>query len=159
MIKIQQDDFDIAAAINTLKGNRTDIGAIVSFLGMVRDMNAEGSISAMTLEHYPGMAEKELEAIEAEAHKRWELQGSLILHRYGKLLPGDNIVLVLAASPHRAQAFEAAQFMMDFLKSKAPFWKKEQGEGEQYWVSSRQADDDKLSDWQSPPEESAKEKS
>ncbi len=159
MITIQQDDFDITAAINTLKGSRTDIGAIVSFLGLVRDMNQNGPISAMTLEHYPGMAEKELETIEQEAHKRWELQGSLIIHRYGKLLPGDNIVLVLTASPHRIAAFEAAQFMMDFLKSKAPFWKNEQGDGKPQWVTAKQDDEDRISGWQASPMDGTKPKS
>ncbi len=144
MIQIQKQDFDINHAISELTNKRTDIGAVVSFLGLVRDMNKDGKISAMTLEHYPAMAFKELETIEKQAHQKWELQGSLILHRYGRLLPGDNIVLVLAASPHRAQAFEAAQFMMDFLKSKAPFWKKEEGQKDAQWVEAKQADEDIL---------------
>ncbi len=147
MIIIQKEDFNINEAIETLKSGRTDIGAIVSFLGLVRDMNQSGSIAAMTLEHYPGMAEKQLETIESQANDRWELQGSLILHRYGRLLPGDNIVLVLTASPHRVQAFEAAQFMMDFLKSKAPFWKSEEGTRGAQWVASKQDDEDKLTKW------------
>jgi molybdopterin synthase catalytic subunit len=104
----------------------------------------------MTLEHYPGMTEKELERIEAEANERWPLQASLIVHRYGPMKPGENIVLVVTASPHRQAAFEAAQFLMDFLKTDAPFWKKEDGPDGGDWVDARESDDDALKRWETP---------
>ncbi|PLX35471.1 MAG: molybdenum cofactor biosynthesis protein MoaE, partial [Hyphomicrobiales bacterium] len=123
MIRVQRDDFDIGAEIAALKQGRPEIGAIVSFTGLTRDSSHGKHVSAMTLEHYPGMTEKALQEIEQEAHERWPLDGSLIIHRYGRLEPGENIVLVLTASAHRQAAFEAAEFLMDWLKTKAPFWK------------------------------------
>jgi molybdopterin synthase catalytic subunit len=150
MIRVQQDNFDIGAEIERLRAGRTDIGAIVSFTGTVRDTAKGEAISLMTLEHYPGMTEKELERIEAEANERWPLQASLIVHRYGPMKPGENIVLVVTASPHRQAAFEAAQFLMDFLKTDAPFWKKEAGPDGGDWVDARESDDDALKRWSKP---------
>ena len=127
MIRVQQEDFDIGAEIAALKPGRSDIGAIVIFIGTVRDQH--GAVDEMTLEHYAGMTERELQRIEAEANARWTLQASLIVHRIGTLKPGDNIVLVVTASEHRDAAFEAAKFLMDYLKTAAPFWKRESGPG------------------------------
>ena len=146
MIRLQQHDFDIGAEIAALRQGRTDIGAIVSFTGTVRD--CRGTLTEMQLEHYPGMTEQELEKIEAEANSRWPLQASLIVHRYGTLKPGDNIVLVVTASEHREAAFEAAMFLMDYLKTRAPFWKRETGpEGGSHWVDANARDEDALHRW------------
>lgn len=140
--RVQTQDFDLAAEIRALTAGRTDIGAIVTFTGTVRGDAKGRPITSMTLEHYPGMTEKELARIEADAHARWPLQASLIVHRHGELKPGDNIVLVIAASAHRHAAFEAAEFLMDFLKTCAPFWKKEAGPGQDGdWVDARDVDD------------------
>ncbi len=138
MIRVQQEDFDIGAEIAKLKAGRSDIGAIVTFTGTVRDQ--DGAVEAMTLEHYPGMTERELAKIEVEAHARWPLQASLIVHRYGTLKPGDNIVLVVTASEHRDAAFDAAKFLMDYLKTSAPFWKREEGPGGRSWVEASASD-------------------
>jgi molybdopterin synthase catalytic subunit len=138
MIRVQQEDFDIGSEIAALKAGRVDIGAIVTFTGTVRDQN--GAVEAMTLEHYPGMTERELERIEAEAHARWPLQASLIVHRYGALKPGDTIVLVVTASEHRDAAFDAAKFLMDYLKTSAPLWKREEGPGGSRWVEASEGD-------------------
>jgi molybdopterin synthase catalytic subunit len=140
MIRVQQQDFDIGAEITRLKAGRTDIGAIVTFTGTVRDQ--AGAVEEMTLEHYPGMTERELERIEAEACAKWPLQASLIVHRYGTLQPGDNIVLVVTASEHRDAAFDAAKFLIDYLKTSAPFWKRETGPGGGRWVEAELRDDD-----------------
>ncbi len=148
MIRIQQEDFDIGAEISKLRSGRTDIGAIVTFTGTVRDTAQGECISEMTLEHYPGMTEKELQRIEQQATARWPLQGSLIIHRYGTMKPGENIVLVITASAHRQAAFEAAEFLMDYLKTKAPFWKKEDGPDGGTWVDARDSDDDALKRWE-----------
>ena len=139
MIRVQTHDFDIGKEIEALKQGRTDIGAIVTFTGTVRD--ADGTVTAMTLEHYPGMTEKELERIEAQAHTRWPLQASLVVHRTGRLTAGDNIVLVITASAHREAAFEAARFLMDYLKTSAPFWKRESGPSGDKWVEAKRQDD------------------
>lgn len=147
-VRVQQEDFNIAAEIDALKAGRTDIGAIVTFTGTVREMTKDGPIQEMSLEHYPGMTEKQLEEIEQEAHKRWPLQGTTIIHRYGELKPGDNIVLTLTLSAHRQAAFEAAAFIMDFLKTQAPFWKKETPvKGEEKWVDAREADKNATEKW------------
>jgi molybdopterin synthase catalytic subunit len=138
VIRVQQEDFDIGAEIAGLTSGRTDIGAIVTFTGTVRDQ--DGAVSEMTLEHYPAMTEGELARIEAEADARWPLQASLIVHRYGTLKPGDNIVLVLTASEHRDAAFDAAKFLMDYLKTSAPFWKRETGPGGSRWVEASSSD-------------------
>jgi molybdopterin synthase catalytic subunit len=148
MIRVQQEDFDIGAEIATLKAGRTDIGAIVTFTGTVRDQ--DGAVEAMTLEHYPGMTERELERIEAEAHARWPLQASLIVHRYGALKPGDTIVLVVTASEHRDAAFDAAKFLMDYLKTSAPLWKREEGPGGSRWVEASEGDTAARLRWTKP---------
>lgn len=123
------------------------IGGLCSFVGLVREMAGSAEIGAMTLEHYPGMTEKALEKIEAEANERWPLESSLIIHRYGRLDPGDQIVLVAAASPHREAAFEACHFLIDFLKTKAPFWKLEDTSEGPKWVDARSTDDDAAARW------------
>jgi molybdopterin synthase catalytic subunit len=145
MIRVQPEDFDIGAEIAALKQGRTDIGAIVTFTGTVRDQ--EGAVEEMALEHYPGMTEAELGRIEREANARWPLQASLIVHRYGTLKPGDNIVLVVTASEHRDAAFEAARFLMDYLKTRAPFWKREQGPAGARWVEASKGDDSAAAQW------------
>ena len=150
MIRVQENDFDVGAEIAALTAGRTDIGAIVTFTGTVRDTAKGEPITEMTLEHYPGMTEKELERIEAEAQARWPLQASLIVHRYGTLQPGENIVLVITASAHRHAAFEAAEFLMDYLKTHAPFWKKEAGPEGARWVDARESDDQANERWQRP---------
>lgn len=147
-VRVQQEDFDIGAEIRTLLAGRTDVGAVATFTGLVRGRNDAGSLASMTLEHYPGMTERELEAVEAEAHARFPLQASLIIHRVGELKPGDNIVLVIAASQHRQAAFNAAEFLMDYLKSRAPFWKKEAGtDGKANWVDARESDTTAIKRW------------
>ena len=145
MIRVQQEDFDIGAEIAKLRAGRTDIGAIVSFTGTVR--NQDGAVTELALEHYPGMTEAELQRIEAEASARWPLQASLIVHRYGTLKPGDNIVLVITASEHRDAAFDAAKFVMDYLKTSAPFWKRESGPDGTRWVAAREGDDVSAAGW------------
>ncbi|MCF6305891.1 MAG: molybdenum cofactor biosynthesis protein MoaE [Rhodobacteraceae bacterium] len=147
VVRVQEADFDIGAEIAALSAGRTDIGAIVTFSGLVRDMAAGKPITMMALEHYPGMTEKALEKIEIQANARWQLQASLIIHRYGPLKAGANIVLVATASPHRQAAFESAEFIMDYLKSRAPFWKKESGATGGNWVDARDADEDALNKW------------
>jgi molybdopterin synthase catalytic subunit len=134
VIRVQSEDFDIGVEIARLKVERKDIGAIVAFVGTVRDQ--AGAVEQMTLEHYPGMTEMELQRIEAEACSRWPLQASLIVHRHGTLRPSDNIVLVLTASEHREAAFRAAEFLMDYLKTRAPFWKRESGPQGSRWVEA-----------------------
>ncbi len=151
-VRVQREDFDIGAEVRQLTAGRTDIGAIVTFTGTVRGGPPSGvsggGITSMTLEHYPGMTEAELTRVEAEAHERWPLQASLIIHRYGELHPGDNIVLVVTASPHRQAAFQSAEFLMDYLKTRAPFWKKETGaDGRGEWVDAREADDSAIARW------------
>ena len=148
MIRVQQEDFDIGAEIARLKSGRTDIGAIVSFIGTVRDQT--GAVEEMSLEHYPGMTEAELAKIEAEANARWPLQASLIVHRTGRLVPGDNIVLVITASEHRDAAFDAARFLMDYLKTRAPFWKSETGKSGNRWVEASASDDTAIARWTKP---------
>jgi molybdopterin synthase catalytic subunit len=147
MIRVQKDDFDIGAEFARLKSGRTDIGAIVSFTGTMRDSSGGKTLDAMTLEHYPGMTDTELARIESEAHARWPLQASLIVHRYGRLEPGDNIVLVITASEHREPAFRAAEFLMDYLKTRAPFWKCETSREGDRWVEAETSDAEALSRW------------
>jgi molybdopterin synthase catalytic subunit len=143
--RVQREDFDVGAELAALTAGRTDVGAVVSFTGLVRD--ATGTLAAMELEHYPGMTEKALAAIETEARARWPLQACLIVHRYGALAPGERIMMVATASPHRAAAFEAAAFLMDYLKSQAPFWKRETGAGGSVWVAAKDEDEAALSRW------------
>ena len=149
MIRVQREDFDIGAEIAGLKAGRSDIGAIVTFTGTVRDQ--DGAVAAMTLEHYPGMTEAELTRVEAEACARFALQASLIVHRYGTLKPGDNIVLVVTASEHREAAFEAARFLMDYLKTRAPFWKREDGPSGPRWVEAEARDEAATARWSKKP--------
>ena len=144
-ISVQEADFDIGAEITALKAGRTDIGAIVTFTGTVRDLT--GELKAMTLEHYPGMTERELMRVAEDAEARWPLMGVRIIHRFGRLVPGDNIVLVVALSAHRKAAFEAADYLMDFLKSRAPFWKKEETAAGGTWVDAKDSDADALKHW------------
>jgi molybdopterin synthase catalytic subunit len=147
MIRVQQEDFDIGAEIAALRAGRLDIGAVVAFLGTVRDQ--DGTIDELSLEHYPGMTERELERIETEARVRWPLQDALIVHRVGTLRPSDNIVLVLTVSAHREAAFAAAEFLMDYLKTRAPFWKRETGPGGSRWVEADTKDDAASARWRS----------
>ena len=147
-VSVQREDFDIAAEIARLTAADADIGAVVSFTGLVRQMTADGPITAMELEHYPGVTERALEEITAEAEARWPLQGVRVIHRYGRLEPGDRIVLVLTASRHRQAAFEAAEFLMDYLKTRAPFWKKEDHAGDTRWVDARDVDDSAAARWE-----------
>ncbi len=147
MIRVQAEDFDVGAELARLTAGRTDIGGVASFVGVVRANSAAGALQAMTLEHYPGMTEKRLAEIEAEALKRWPLTGSVIIHRYGRLLPGDRIVLVATASSHRQAALESCQFLIDWLKTKAPFWKLEETAQGSHWVEAREADDHAAERW------------
>lgn len=148
-VRVQVEDFDIGAEVQALTAGRRDIGAVVTFTGTVRGASGGKPISRMTLEHYPGMTESEIGCIEAEAHARWPLQASLIIHRIGTLCPGDNIVLVVTASAHRHAAFAAAEFLMDYLKTRAPFWKKEEDvSGAGNWVDAREGDDRAIERWQ-----------
>jgi molybdopterin synthase catalytic subunit len=146
-VRIQEADFDAGRELEALTEGRRDVGAVASFIGLVRDSNDGHSIRAMTLEHYPGMTEKALEAICLEARARWDVLEALIIHRVGPLAPGDRIVLVGVASGHRGDAFQACEFIMDYLKTRAPFWKKEStAEGER-WVEARESDDAAAQRW------------
>ena len=142
-VRIQREDFDVGTEIAKLAQGRTDVGAVATFTGICRG----GDIAAMTLEHYPGMAEAEIERHVAEASQRWPLLGVTVIHRYGRLVPGDNIVLVATASVHREAAFAAAEFLMDYLKTQAPFWKKEERAAGAGWVDVRQSDDAAAARW------------
>jgi molybdopterin synthase catalytic subunit len=147
-VRVQQQDFDIAAEIKALTAGRTDLGAIVTFTGTMRGDSGGKPLASMALEHYPGMTEAELESVEAEAAARWPIGASLIIHRVGTLVPGDNIVLVVTASAHRRAAFEAAEFLMDYLKTRAPFWKQETtAAGTSAWVDARDADHTAADRW------------
>jgi molybdopterin synthase catalytic subunit len=147
-VRVQLADFAIGGEVARLTAGRTDIGAVVTFTGTVRGGSGGEAIASMTLEHYPGMTEDELTRVEAEANARWPLQASLIVHRIGTLRPGDNIVLVVTASAHRDAAFEAAAFLMDYLKTRAPFWKKEQRlDGSERWVEAKASDDAAAERW------------
>ena len=152
MIRVQEADFDIGAELAQLTDGRRDIGGVACFVGLVRDMlrqpeTGEETITAMTLEHYPGMTEKRLAEIEAEAQTRWPLQASLIIHRVGRLLPGERIVLVATASSHRQAALESCQFLIDWLKTHAPFWKLEETSSGAHWVAARESDDQAAERW------------
>ena len=155
-VRVSTENFDIGAEVARVTAGRTDVGAIVTFTGTVRGEAKGKPIVGMSLEHYPGMTETELERIEAEAHARWPLQASTIIHRVGDLVPGDNIVLVVTASAHRQAAFEAAEFLMDYLKTSAPFWKKETGsDGRGAWVDAKDADDSAMRRWTNPAKKAA----
>ncbi|MGE5546073.1 MAG: molybdenum cofactor biosynthesis protein MoaE [Solirubrobacterales bacterium] len=153
MIRVQREDFDPGAEIERFSAGNTKVGGICTFLGLVRDYVGEDaasgeSVRGMTLEHYPGMTERQLEAIEAEARRRWPLEDALVIHRYGRLAPGDRIVLVATASAHREAAFQSCHFLIDWLKTKAPFWKVEHTTQGDHWVEARDSDDALASRWE-----------
>ena len=146
-VRIQTEDFDVGRELDSLTRGRTDVGGLASFVGLVRDANDGHAIHGMTLEHYPGMTEKALEDICAQAHARWDLIDTLVIHRVGPLAPGDRIVLVGVASAHRGEAFAACEFIMDYLKTRAPFWKREDTPGGARWVEARASDDGAAERW------------
>ncbi|MDO8298960.1 molybdopterin synthase catalytic subunit MoaE [Lacisediminimonas sp.] len=147
-VRVQQQDFDLSHEVAMLRADQPGIGAIVSFVGTVRDMNDGSSVAAMELEHYPGMTEKALEDIIVQAKARWPVCDALVIHRVGPLMPLDQIVLVAVTSPHRGEAFAACEFIIDYLKTDAPFWKKEQTPDGSRWVDARVSDDTALKKWQ-----------
>jgi molybdopterin synthase catalytic subunit len=146
-IRIQEADFDVAREIATLTKGRTDIGAVVSFSGICRGSEGDAAIAALTLEHYPDMAEAEITRHAQTALSRWPLTGLTVIHRVGRIVPGENIVLVVTASAHRQAAFEAAEFLMDYLKANAPFWKREESAGGTSWIDARDHDDEAAARW------------
>ena len=146
-IRIQEADFDVAREIAALTRGRTDIGAVVSFSGICRGTEDNAPIAALTLEHYPEMAEAEIRRHADEAMSRWPLQGLTIIHRVGRIAPGENIVLVVSASSHRQAAFAAAEFLMDYLKTNAPFWKREESARGANWIEARSHDDEAAARW------------
>jgi molybdopterin synthase catalytic subunit len=145
--RVQTEDFDVGRELDALTRGRTDVGGLASFVGLVRKTNDGHAIQGMTLEHYPGMTEKALEDICAQAHARWDLLDTLVIHRVGRLVPGDRIVMVGVASAHRGQAFEACEFIMDFLKTRAPFWKREDTAEGPRWVEAKASDDSAAGRW------------
>ena len=147
IVRVQTGDFDAGRELEALTRGRHDVGAVASFVGLVRSANDGSAVSGMTLEHYPGMTEKSLEDICAQAHARWDLVDTLVIHRVGPLVPGDRIVLVGVASAHRGEAFAACEFIMDFLKTRAPFWKKEDTPQGGRWVDARDTDDAAAERW------------
>lgn len=149
-VRVQAEDFDIGSELAALRRGNAAIGAIASFVGLVRDMNAGGNVSEMTLEHYPGMTEKALEGIVTEAKARWDVIEVLVVHRVGVLRPTDQIVLVVVTGAHRGEAFAACEFVMDYLKTRAPFWKKEQTPAGSRWVEARESDDTAAERWSQP---------
>jgi molybdopterin synthase catalytic subunit len=156
-IRLQREDFDAAAEAAALTRGRTEVGAVVTFTGVCRGSEGGEPIAALTLEHYPGMAEAEIAQHVAEAERRWPLLGVTVIHRYGRLAPGDNIVLVVTVSSHRHAAFAAAEFLMDYLKTRAPFWKQVESAGDRLWVEAKESDDAAAERWSRPrPQVSAK---
>ena len=146
-IVVQTETFDLGAEVDAMRLGRSDIGAIASFVGLARDINEGSGVQAMTLEHYPGMTEKALAAVVDEARARWALLDVSVIHRVGRLLPGDPIVLVVVAGSHRGEAFAACEFVMDALKTRAPFWKKEETPEGERWVDARASDDAAAARW------------
>jgi molybdopterin synthase catalytic subunit len=146
-VRVQTGDFDIGAEIAAMRRGNPKVGAVASFIGAVRDLNEGEHVAEMTLEHYPGMTEKALEKIVAEARSRWDIYDALVIHRVGILKPGDQIVLVVVTSAHRGEAFEACEFLMDYLKTRAPFWKKEATPEGSRWVDARESDDAAADRW------------
>ena len=146
-VRVQESDFDVGIELAALTEGRLDVGAVASFVGLVRAANDGSAVSGMTLEHYPGMTERALEDICTQAHARWELRDSLVIHRVGALRPGDRIVLVGVAGAHRGEAFAACEFIMDFLKTRAPFWKREDTPEGSRWVEARASDDEAAGRW------------
>lgn len=147
-VRVQQADFDISAEIAALRAGNPKIGAIASFIGVVRDLNEGDAVAEMTLEHYPGMTEKSIADIITQARERWQVMDALVIHRIGTLRPLDQIVLVVVTSSHRGDAFAACEFIMDYLKTRAPFWKKEQTPQGARWVDARASDDAAAERWQ-----------
>lgn len=147
MIRIQTDDFDPGREVEALTRGRTEVGAVVTFTGLVRDHAQGKAVSGIVLEHYPAMAMRELESIEAEARRRWALQDCLVIHRHGALAPGQRIVLVVTLSAHRGDAFAAAEFLMDYLKTRATFWKRETTAAGSDWVEAKTSDDEAADRW------------
>jgi molybdopterin synthase catalytic subunit len=147
IVRVQTEDFDTGKELDTLTRGRTDVGALASFTGLVRDANDGAAVRGMTLEHYPGMTDKALEDICRQAHSRWELIDTLVIHRVGALQPGDRIVLVGVTSAHRGEAFAACEFIMDYLKTRAPFWKREDTAEGPRWVEARASDDTAAAKW------------
>ncbi|HTS85032.1 MAG TPA: molybdopterin synthase catalytic subunit MoaE [Usitatibacter sp.] len=146
-VRVQEADFDTGRELDAMTRGRKDVGALASFTGLVRDANDGSAVSCMTLEHYPGMTEKALADICAQAHSRWDLIDTLVIHRVGALKPGDRIVLVGVTSAHRGEAFAACEFIMDYLKTRAPFWKREDTPGGARWVEARTSDDNAAAKW------------
>ncbi len=146
-VRIQTEDFDLSREMAQLRAGNAKVGAIVSFVGTVRDLNEGASVAEMELEHYPGMTEQSIQAIIDQARERWPVYGALVIHRVGPLKPMDQIVLVAVTSPHRGEAFSACEFIIDYLKTEAPFWKKEQTPQGARWVDARTSDDDALRKW------------
>jgi molybdopterin synthase catalytic subunit len=153
-VRIQTQDFDAGTEIATLRRGNPKIGAVASFIGVCRDANDGDAVTGMTLEHYPGMTEKALENIVAEAKRRWDVMEALVVHRVGELKPTDQIVLVVVTGAHRGEAFAACEFIMDYLKTRAPFWKKEETPRGACWVEARTSDDEAAQRWE-PPKSSA----
>lgn len=147
-VSVQSEDFDVGAEIDALTRGRHQVGAVATFIGLVRDINDGSDVQAMTLEHYPGMTESALEEIVAQARGRWTLDAVRVIHRYGRLEPGERIVFVGVTSAHRGDAFAACEFIMDFLKTRAPFWKREETPQGARWVDARESDDSAAERWQ-----------
>ena len=147
-VRIQTADFDLSTEIAALRSGDLEVGAIVSFVGTVRDMNDGSQVNSMELEHYAGMTEKALAAIIVDAKSRWTIHQALVIHRIGKMIPGDQIVLVAITGQHRGEAFAACEFIMDYLKTAAPFWKKEATPTGEHWVDARSTDDEAMERWQ-----------
>ncbi|MCL4772870.1 MAG: molybdopterin synthase catalytic subunit MoaE [Burkholderiaceae bacterium] len=146
-VRVQSHDFDAGAEIAALRAGNLNVGAVATFIGTVRDLNEGAGVSAMTLEHYPGMTERALEDICAQARARWNLLDALVIHRHGPLAPGDQIVLVAVTATHRGEAFAACEFIIDYLKTQAPFWKKERTPHGERWVEARDTDDATAARW------------
>ena len=147
VVRVQTEDFDVAREIEALRGRDARIGAVAAFIGLVRDVNDAAAVSTLTLEHYPGMTEKALAGIVDEARNRWKIYDATVIHRVGELRPTDQIVLVAVSSAHRGEAFAACEFIMDYLKTRAPFWKKEQTPAGARWVEARASDDEAAARW------------
>lgn len=156
-VSVQEADFDVGVEVGSLHGGSGQVGAVASFVGLVRDINEGDGVTAMTLEHYPGMTEKALEEIVAQARERWALLGVSVIHRFGRFVPTDRIVFVGVASAHRGEAFAACEFIMDYLKTRAPFWKREETPDGARWVDARDSDDSAAARWQTAGGEHAAE--
>lgn len=147
-VRVQEADFDVGAELAALRAGRHDIGAVAAFVGLVRDVSGDSTVEEMVLEHYPAMTQKALEAIVEQARRRWDIFDALVIHRVGRLLPSDQIVLVAVTGAHRGEAFAACEFIMDYLKTRAPFWKKEQTPAGSRWVEARASDDAAAARWE-----------